>query len=103
MVVAPRIGDVLEICTTKGLAYAQSVNKHNQYGALIRVFKGLHDKRPDNVDLVINAVQFVCFLPVQAAVHQGIMAVVGNVRVPKDASVFPCSITAQRPSHRSSG
>jgi hypothetical protein len=86
-----KVGDVVEIPTPKGLAYAQYINKHQKYGALIRVFSSLYDHRPDNVaaEALNRAVQFICFFPLQAAVSQGIATVVGNVQVPKDASDFP--------------
>ena len=34
-----KIGDIVEIKTGKGLVYAQYTHKHQQYGALLRVFR----------------------------------------------------------------
>ena len=34
-----KIGDIVEIETSKGNVYAQYTHKHKQYGALLRVFK----------------------------------------------------------------
>jgi hypothetical protein len=84
-----KLGDILEIPTPKGLAYAQYINRHKKYGALLRVFSSLHDRRPDDVKDAVGDVQFVCFFPLQAAVNQEIVAVAGNAPVPKDTSVFP--------------
>ena len=84
-----KLGDVVEISTPKGLAYSQYINKHRQYGALLRVFSRLHDRRPDAIGAATDDVQFICFFPLQAAVDQGIVAVVGNTPVPKEASEFP--------------
>ena len=42
----PRIGDVVEISTPRGLAYAQFTHKHDappKFGALIRVAPGYYD------------------------------------------------------------
>jgi hypothetical protein len=41
-----KLGDVLEIETTKGLAYFQYTHQHPVYGGLIRVLPGLYAERP---------------------------------------------------------
>ncbi len=57
-----KIGDIVEINTAKGLAYAQYTHKHKQYGALLRVFGRLFDARPDGfVDLINSRPAFMCF------------------------------------------
>lgn len=82
-------GDLLEVPTPRGLAYAQYINKHQNYGALLRVFKALHESRPHDIKDAIGEVQFVCFFPLQAAIRQGIVSVVGNAPVPSADRVFP--------------
>ena len=43
-----QIGDIIEIPTTKGLAYAQYTHQHPTHGGLIRVFDVLFENRPGN-------------------------------------------------------
>ena len=75
----PRIGDVIEIPTARGLAYAQCTHQHHQYGGLIRVFDRLFEHRPTNFeDLVKGPVRFSTFLPLGAAVRRGIFEIVGH-------------------------
>jgi ribosomal protein L34E len=68
----PRIGDVIEIETPKGLAYAQYTYKHDtppRYGALLRVLPGLYEARPsDFSDLVQQDERFYVFFPLGSLV-----------------------------------
>lgn len=85
-----RLGDVVEIATPKGLAYAWYVNKHEKYGALLRVQAALHTRRPEDLGAgTTGEVAFLCFFPLQAAVSAAIVTVVGNQAVPAEASSFP--------------
>ena len=43
-----KIGDIVEIKTGKGLAYAHYTHKHKQYGALLRVFRKFYGVRPSD-------------------------------------------------------
>ena len=84
------IGDVVEIRTAGGLAYAQYTHKHKQYGALLRVFGSFYDMRPSNcASLVRQRPVFSCFFPLGAAVSRKIVSVIGNVAVPEEAQSFP--------------
>lgn len=85
-----RIGDIIEIPTPKGFAYAQFINEHKRYGPLLRVFCGLHDGRPtDPTQSMVGEVQFVCFFPLRAAIRQKIVSVVARDAVPPEAAEFP--------------
>jgi len=85
-----QIGDVIEIRTTKGLAYAQYTHKHKQYGALLRVFNQIHPSKPSDLkELIAQHASFSCFFPLDAAVDRGIVSVVGNTAVPPEAQAFP--------------
>jgi hypothetical protein len=88
-----KIGDIVEITTGKGLAYAHYTHKHHthpRYGALLRVFGKLHGVRPsDFTELARNRPAFMCFFPLGAAVNRGIVSIVGNVVVPLEAQAFP--------------
>jgi len=85
-----KIGDIIEIPTSKGLAYAQYTHQHPQFGGLIRVFDTLQDQRPtDFVSLVNGTVRFSTFFPLQAAVSKKIFSVVGHHDVPASNRQFP--------------
>jgi hypothetical protein len=85
-----KIGDVVEIRTRKGLAYAHYTHKHKLYGALLRVFNGIHDA-PLNTyeDVVTQRPAFSVFFLLSAAVNKQIVSIVGNVAVPGEAQIFP--------------
>jgi hypothetical protein len=83
-------GDVFEIHTQKGLAYAQFLFKDKMYGNLIKVFKGFFAKRPEYVqDLMELPVQLKTFIPLQAAINQGIFEVIGRQPVSDEDAQLP--------------
>jgi len=85
-----KIGDVIEIPTKKGLAYAQVSHFHKDYSALLRVLPGFFHARPQDLERCVGVNEkFVQFFPLQAALNQGIFEVVGNFKVPTHASEFP--------------
>ena len=85
-----RPGDVIEIPTSRGLAYAQYVLKKEQWGALIRILPGFFKERPSEICEVVKAKeQFVTFFPLQAAVNRKIFEVFENCDVPQSAKQFP--------------
>jgi len=85
-----RVGDVIEIATPKGLAYAQFTHKHDQFGPLIRVLPGIHAARPGNLaDIVNGPSAFMIFYPVGAAAKRQLVNVVENVPVPEHSRGFP--------------
>src|SRR5712692_3783054 len=64
-----QIGDVIEIPTTKGLAYAQYTHQHRTHGGLIRVIEPLFQSRPREFsELAKGPARFSTFFPVTAAV-----------------------------------
>jgi hypothetical protein len=86
----PKIGDIVEIATKRGFAYAQFTHKHKMYGALLRLLPGFYDHRPaDLARLASSGTKFVTFFPLGAAVNRGIVEVVGNMAVPDEAKPFP--------------
>ncbi len=83
-------GDVIEVPTSRGLAYAQYALKKEQWGALIRILPGFFAKRPTNLcELVKENEKFVTFFPLQAAVNREIFAVIENCALPETARKFP--------------
>src|SRR5262249_10926595 len=85
-----KIGDVLELQTGSGLAYAQCTHLHAEHGHLIRVLPGLFPKRPKGLrELVGQPARFCTFFALQAAVNQKVVEVVGHEAVPSEAQTFP--------------
>lgn len=85
-----KLGDVLQILTSQGVAYAQVTHKHPEFGYLIRVFSGFYDSKPQYFSAVVESpVQFSAFFMVQSAVNQGLLSVAANVPVPESLQAFP--------------
>jgi hypothetical protein len=85
-----KIGDVVEIYTPVGFAYAHYTHKHAQYGALLRVFSKTYEAKPlDLKSVVAGHPTFSCFFPLNAAVSQKIVSIVGNFDVPDTLQAFP--------------
>ena len=83
-------GDIVEIETPKGLAYAQFTHRHNEYGQLIRVFPGFHDQRTDDLaEIVRGEEQFMTFVALDACIKDGLLAIAGHEEVPETKRAFP--------------
>ena len=92
-----RIGDVVQVTTPRGFAYAHYSHKHAMFGSLLRILSGLYSEVPgDLVELTHKLPRFVTFFPLQAAVSRGIVDVVGNVPLPAAAQPFPLFRAAMR-------
>ncbi len=91
--VRPQIGDVIEIRTPRGLAYAQYTHEHREpprHGSLLRVLPGLYDRQPkDLASLVEQEERFSVFFPLGAALARGIFRIVGKADVPLSKQRFP--------------
>jgi hypothetical protein len=86
----PRIGDIFEIPTAKGLAYAQYTHQHSKLGALIRVFDSLYSSTPSDWGKMVDGpVQFSTFYPLKAAVQRGISRIVAHHQVAEPNRSFP--------------
>ena len=84
-----RVGDVFEIGTERGFAYAQCTHRHPRYGELVRVLPGFFDTRPgDFGDLVRRPTLFCTFFPLKAAAGR-VVTIVANEPVPAEAQEFP--------------
>ena len=85
-----RIGDIIEIPTSRGLAYAQYGHKKEQWGALLRILPGFCAQRPEDFSQIANQEEsFVVFFPLQAAISRGIFEVVAHQEIPQHARTFP--------------
>jgi hypothetical protein len=86
----PKIGDVVEIRTSKGFSYAQYTHKDPSYGELIRVFKYIFQERPSSFkELVQGDIQFMTFFPLGIYVHRGSVGIVTHEDIPEHAQKFP--------------
>ncbi len=94
----PRVGDIVEIDLGSGFAYVQKTHKHAQYGALLRVFFGVYEKRPlEFLHIAGQPVQFTTFFPLGVACSRGIVKVVANeeVKEPREFPVFRTGVVGK--------
>jgi hypothetical protein len=90
--VRPQLGDLIEVETPKGLAYAQYTHEHRdppRMGSLLRVLPGVFDQPPELGSLVEKEEQFSVFFPLHAALGRGIFRIVGNEPIPETKRAFP--------------
>lgn len=67
-----KVGDVIEIPSEYGFAYAQYVRMIPRYGHFVQVFPGFHSERPAQVeDIVKLKPQFETIFPVGIALSRG--------------------------------
>lgn len=93
----PKLGDIVEISTTKGLAYAQVTHKHPMYGVLLRVMAGLHISRPESFSALRQAEpQFSTFFPLAAACNHGLARIVVNEPISEHLREFPTFRTSAK-------
>ena len=84
------VGDIVEINTQNGLAYAHVTHEHKQYGSLLRVYNRTYSARPDPIAAAVSCdPSFSCFFPLKHAVRRKIVSVVGQADVPPAARYFP--------------
>jgi len=85
-----KIGDVIQILTSEGVAYAQVTHKNPKYSFLLQVFSGFYPKTPNDFSEVVSEPpQFCAFFPIQTAVNKGLLSVVANVPVADRNKPFP--------------
>lgn len=88
-----QIGELIEIVTPNGLAYAQYLLRHRAkpaWGDLIRVLSGLFERRPDHlVELAYQPHVHISFFPASRAVKDGLVRVVGYAEPTPEQSTLP--------------
>ena len=86
-----KIGDIIEIPTSKGFAYAQYTHRaKGAGGAIVRILDGVFTVPPkDFTELVNKKHRFVTIFPLGAAVNRQIFKVVGHLEVPEEDRKFP--------------
>lgn len=86
----PNIGDVIEIDTGQGFAYAHYSHKHKLWGYLLRVYSRLYLERPsDLAAAVAREPTFHTFFPLGSFVLRGVVVAVGHVPLSEEAKKFP--------------
>lgn len=79
----PRIGDVIEIATPKGFAYAQLTHHIPGKGELVRILPGLYETRPaDLAALVQQRERYVTSSMLRAILRHDLATVVGQFAIP---------------------
>jgi hypothetical protein len=85
-----KIGDIVEIRTTHGLAYAQFIHKNAEYGTLVRALKGYFETTPTDLNkLAMRDTIFHTFVPLGSFVYNKTVTVVGNALIPDQEQIFP--------------
>lgn len=79
----PRIGDVVELATPKGFAYAQFTPDIPVDGELLRILPGLYATRPaDLAALVQQRERYVTFSMLRGLIRRDLATVVGQFEIP---------------------
>lgn len=88
-----KTGDIIEITTKKGLAYAQYTHEHSKpprYGSLVRVLPGFYQTRPNDFSEIAKLTStFQTFFPLRTAVNQKVVTIVANEPIPIEERKFP--------------
>jgi hypothetical protein len=85
-----KIGDIIEIKTPKGLAYAQYTHRHAQLGMLVRIFGGLYKKRPADFGNIVNQKEkYFIFFQFHFYLEDDDVSIVANEELPERVKIFP--------------
>jgi hypothetical protein len=86
----PKIGDIIEIETTAGLAYLQYTHEDRDMGALVRILPRLHSKRPADFEALAKEKElYFTFYTLDHAIRKKWVSVVSNQPVPEFAKPLP--------------
>ena len=86
----PKIGDVVEFDTGKGLAYAHYTHRDQMWGYLLRVYNRLYSERPADLAAALkDEPTFYTFFPLGSFVQRGAVTIVGNVALSERSKIRP--------------
>jgi len=87
----PNVGDIIEIETSQGLAYAHyTFQEKGRHGPLLRVLPGTFDERPERFDeLVRQDEQFYTFYPLLRACREELVTIVAHEAIPDSVEAQP--------------
>jgi hypothetical protein len=98
--IIPKIGDIVEIKTPKGLAYVQYTAKHTAppvFGELIRVLPGLYESPPVDLSaLAKEKEKYFVFTPITFACRKKWATIVSNEAIPAWVQGVPVMRMANR-------
>lgn len=87
-----RSGDIIEIKTDRGLAYVYLTHDHASYPPVVRLLKGIHRTRPDDIEkLAEGKVRSIAMIPLEGALERLGLAheKVGHLELPLWERSFP--------------
>ena len=85
-----KVGDIIEISTSHGLAYAQLAHRDKLYGELVRVLPERLPNRPTDFSrLVSQPDRLQVFVHVPSVLKRRLGELVGHADVPEFARTFP--------------
>lgn len=87
-----RPGDIVEIITEKGLAYVHLTHEHDSYPPVIRLLRGIHAERPDDIaDCAARTPFKIVMIPLVSALNRLGLAhrKVGERQLQADERPFP--------------
>ena len=88
--IRPRLGDLVEVPTAKGLAYLHHTHYCETYGHFIRAIEGLHSQRPDDLEVLIHQpTLFWRFFRLGLACWQRLVKIVASFPVPEEFRPVP--------------
>lgn len=86
----PKIGDVIEIPTRNGFAYAQYTHRNQLCGFLIRILPGVFPSRPSNfADLIEQTEADIAFVFLLDDLRNNLASIVAHQDVPERFRPFP--------------
>src|SRR2546425_628821 len=84
------VGDVLEIVTINGLAYAQCSHLHPLFGPILRVLPGLHQACPKDFLAIVNQQEkYHVFFLWDSSIDPAIVKIVCHKEIPEQSKGFP--------------
>ena len=84
-------GDIVEVETTKGLAYVQLTHTHPSYPPVVKFLPGSYEHRPDNVTVLAEKPAPMAMVPLTGALNRlGLKhALAGRSDIPHSERSFP--------------
>ena len=85
-----KIGSIVLIPLDKGYRIAQVTHRNQEFGHLIRVMANYYSAPPSKVDgRDLEKIETSVFFPVQTAVNQGLVDIIGHEDVSASSAMFP--------------
>ena len=93
----PRLGDIVQVSTTNGFAYAQLTHRNPMMGFLLRILPGLYPKPLTNfTEKVCEKELYHTFVFREDLTEPPVTSIVGHEPVPERCRAFPLFRTGVR-------